>query len=91
MELSMDKKTTAIIITVAACLLCACPGIFGIFMGLIFAIASVFPGADIDILGSPDPKGAMNFGIISGIIGLVLIIIAGVVIFFAWKKKKNAM
>ena len=87
----MDKKTVSIIITVAACLLCLCPGISSIFMGLIFAIASVFPGAEIDVLGSPDPKAAMNFGVTTGIIGLVLVIVAVVVIILAWKKKKNTL
>ena len=87
----MDKKTVAIIITIAACLLCLCPGRSGISMGLIFAIVSVFPGAEIDVLGSPDPKAAMNFGVTIGIIGLVLVIIAVVVIVLAWKKKKNAI
>ena len=87
----MDKKTVAIIITVAACLLCACPGLLGVFMGVIFAIVSVFPGAEIDVLGSPDPKAALNFGVTAIIVGVVMVIIAAIVILFAWKKKKNAV
>ena len=84
----MDKKTVAIIITVVACLLCVCPGAFGVLMGILFAIVSVFPGADIDIMGSPDPKAALNFGVTSFIIGVVMVIIAAVVIFLAWRKKR---
>ena len=87
----MDKKTVAIIITVVACLLCACPGLFGVFMGMVSAIVSFIPGADIDMMGSSDPQAALNFGVISLIIGIVMVIIAAVAIFLAWRKKKNSM
>ena len=52
----MDKKTVAIIITVAVCLLCACPGLSGVAMGVIFAVVSFIPGADIDMIGIPIPR-----------------------------------
>ena len=87
----MDKKTVAIIITVAACLLCACPGLLGVFMGVMFAIVSFIPGADIDIIGRGDPRAALNFGITAFVIGIVMVIIAAIVILFVWKKKKNAV
>ena len=87
----MDKKTVAIIVTIAVCLLCACPGLSGVLMGLIFAVASVFPGAEIDVLGSPDPKAALNFGVTTIIVGVVMVIIAAVIIFLVWRKKKGAV
>lgn len=86
----MDKKTIAIIITVVACLLCVCPGISGMFGGGLFAIISFIPGADIDIFGSPDPSEALNFGLTTLGVSLVLVVIGAVAIFLAWKKKKNA-
>ena len=87
----MDKKTVAIIITVLACLLCACPGLSGIAMGAMFALMSFIPGADIDVMGSSDPKAALNFGMFTLVGGIVFVVIAAVVIFFAWRKKKNAV
>ena len=87
----MDKKTLAIILTVAACLLCACPGISGVLMGILFTIISIFPGAEIDVLGSADPQAAQNFGIASIVVGAVMVIIAVIVIFLAWRKKKNTL
>jgi len=83
----MDKKVTAIIITVVAILLCACPGLFGLFMGGLFALVSFIPGADIDVFGSTDPQSALNFGIGGLCTGFVLVLIAAVVIFMAWRRK----
>jgi hypothetical protein len=59
----MDRRTVAILITVAAVLLCACPGLFGAFMGGMFALAGLVPGADIDVFGSSDPQSALMMGI----------------------------
>jgi len=83
----MDKKVIAIIITVVAILLCACPGLFGLFMGGMFALVSFIPGADIDVFGSTDPQSALNFGIGGLCAGFVLVLIAAVVIFIAWRRK----
>ena len=87
----MDKKTVAIIITVAVCLLCACPGLSGIAMGAMFAIISSIPGANIDVMGSSDPGTALSFGVWTLIIGIVMVIIAAVILFFTWRKKKGAV
>ena len=59
----MDKKTTGIIATVAAVLLCGCPGLCGLFFGVISAIASFIPGSEIDVFGSNDPQAALYTGI----------------------------
>ena len=85
----MDRKTTAIIITVVAVLLCACPGVFGAFMGGMFALISFIPGANIDIFGSSDPQSALNFGIGGLCTGIVLMLIAGGAIFLAWRRKSE--
>jgi heme/copper-type cytochrome/quinol oxidase subunit 2 len=86
----MNNKTVAIIITVAACLLCLCPGVTGFLMGILFTVISIFPGAEIDVLGSADPKSAQSFGVTSIIVGAIFVIIAIVVIILAWRKKKYA-
>jgi uncharacterized membrane protein len=85
----MDKKVVAIIITVVAILLCACPGLFSLFMGGLFALVSFIPGADIDVFGSTDPQSALNFGIGGLCTGLVLVLVAAVVIFIAWRRKRD--
>ena len=85
----MDKRVVAIIVTVAAVLLCACPGLFGLFMGGMFAVISFVPGADIDVFGSTDPQSALNFGIGGLCGGAVLVLIAAVAIFVAWRRQRN--
>ncbi len=84
----MDKRTVAIIVTVAAILLCGCPGIFGLFMGGLFAIISFIPGAKIDMMGSSDPQSALIFGISTLCVSVVFLVIAGVAIFLAWRRSK---
>ena len=83
----MSKRATAIIITVISGLLCACPGLFALFMGGMFALVSFIPGADIDVFGSSDPQSAMTFGIGGLCTGFVFVLIAAVAIFFAWRRK----
>jgi hypothetical protein len=84
----MDKRTVAIIVTVAAVLLCGCPGLFGLFMGGLFAIISFIPGSSIDVFGSSDPRSALNFGLGSLCVGLVAVLIAVAAIFFAWRRSR---
>ncbi len=59
----MDDKTTGIVATVAATLLCGFPGLFGLCMGALFATASFVPGSDIDIMGSSNPQSALAMGL----------------------------
>jgi len=86
----MDKRTTAIVVTVAAILLCGCPGLVSLFMGGMFALTSVIPGANIDVFGSSDPRSALNVGIAGLCVGLVFVLIAAVAIFFAWRRRGTA-
>jgi hypothetical protein len=87
----MNRKTVAIIVTIAAMLLCGCPGLFGMCFGGMFAIISFIPGADIDMMGSSDPQSALTFGIVSLCIGLVTVLIAAAAIFFAWRRAKASI
>ncbi len=83
----MNQRTTAILVTVAATLLCACPGLFSMLMGGMFAAISFVPGADIDIAGSSDPQSALNFGIGGLCTGVVFVAIAAVAIYFVWRRR----
>lgn len=85
----MDKRTTPIIITAAAVLLCGCPGLFSLFMGGMFALVSLIPGADIDVFGSSDPQAALTFGIGALCAGAVFVLIAGSAIFWAWRRRSG--
>jgi len=78
----MDKRTTGIIATVATALLCGCPGLFGLCMGSISLLASVIPGAEIDVFGSSDPGAASTMGIVflcMSVIFIAIPIVVGVV------------
>lgn len=83
----MDKKTTGIIVTVAAALLCGCPGLCAAFFGAISAVASFIPGADIDIFGSNDPQAALTTGIGMLCGGIIFVAIPVVVGFLMLRKK----
>ncbi len=86
----MDKRTTGIVATVIAVLLCGCPGLVSLCMGVLFAFASQVPGADIDMFGSKDPAQALTFGIGGVCLGIVFIIIPVVVGYLTLRKKAEA-
>ncbi len=86
----MDKRAIAIIVTAAAVLLCACPGLFGLFMGGLFAFVSFVPGAEIDMFGSQDPQSALTFGLVGIGAGLLFVLIAAVAIFLVWRRASTA-
>jgi len=83
----MDKKTTGIIATVATALLCGCPGLFSLCFGLVAAVASQVPGAEIDMVGSSDPRSALGAGIGLFCLGVVFVVIPIVVGVLTLKKK----
>jgi hypothetical protein len=85
----MDKKTTAIIATVATVVLCGFPGLISLCMGIFFAAISYIPGAQIDVLGSHDPRSAFNFGIGGFCLGILLILIPVVVGFLTLRNKST--
>jgi hypothetical protein len=86
----MDKKTMAIVVTVAAMLLCGCPGLCSLLMGGLYAVISRIPGAQIDVFGSSDPQAALSLGIGGVCVGAVFVVIAAVAIFLVWRRNSKS-
>jgi len=86
----MDQRTKGIIATVAAVLLCGCPGLFMCFFGATSAFASFIPGAKIDVMGSSDPASATTMGFVFLCLSVIFIAIPIVVGFFMLRKKPEA-
>lgn len=85
----MDKKTTGLIATIATALLCGCPGLVGLCMGVMFAFVGTIPGSDIDIGGSGDPAAAIGTGVAMLCVGLIFIAIPVVVGFMTLRNPKE--
>ena len=83
----MDKKTTGLIATIATALLCGCPGLFGLCMGGTSVLASLVPGANIDVFGSSDPRAATTMGVVSLCLSVIFIAIPIVVGVVTLRKK----
>ncbi|WKZ41271.1 MAG: hypothetical protein QY328_04365 [Anaerolineales bacterium] len=86
----MDNKTKGIIATVAAVLLCGCPGLFLCFFGSTMAMAGMTPGADIDVFGSNDPAAATTMGFVFLCLSLLFIATPFGVGFAMFRKKPAA-
>ena len=86
----MDKRTSGIVATVAAVLLCGCPGLFGLCFGLVFAFVGMVPGSEINIGGRSDPGAAISTGLTLICFGLVFVIIPIVVGFLALRNRNKA-
>jgi hypothetical protein len=86
-ECFMDKKTTGLIATIATALLCGCPGLFGLCFGSTSVLASLVPGANIDVFGSNDPAAATTMGIASLCLSVIFIAIPIVVGVVTLRKK----
>jgi len=82
----MSNRTAAVIITIAAVLLCACPGLAFLCFGVTdfidhYALNSYFYGIT--------SKGLSDFwGIVGICSGIIFIVIAVLVSFFVLRKKK---
>ncbi|CAG0989498.1 hypothetical protein ANAEL_02211 [Anaerolineales bacterium] len=87
----MDAKTKGIIATIAAVVLCGCPGLFMCFFGATTLAASQTPGAEIDVFGSSDPTSAMTMGIVFLCLSIIFILIPIVVGFFMFRKKPEVV
>ena len=83
----MDKKTTGLIATGVAVVLCGCPGLFGLCFGAFFAVISRIPGSNIDVFGSNDPQSALIFGIIALSLGALFILVPILVGIFTLRRK----
>ena len=78
----MEKKTTGIIVTIVAVLLCGCPGLLALCGGL-FTVIDIFGGLGVTGYG----EGDIVTPVIGICGGLVFIIIAALVAFFMLRKK----
>ena len=87
----MDTKTKGIVATIAAVVLCGCPGLFMCFFGATTLAASQTPGADIDVFGSSDPTSALTMGIVFLCLSVIFILIPIVVGFFMLRKKPEVV
>jgi hypothetical protein len=85
--MKMDKKSTGTIATIAAVVLCGCPGLFMCCLGSTSLFASQAPGADIDVMGSSDPASAMTMGLVFLCASFIFILIPILVGFFMLRKK----
>jgi len=86
----MDTKTKGIVATIAAVVLCGCPGLFMCFFGAISTFASFVPGADINIGGSSNPASATTMGVVFLCLSVIFIAIPIAVGFFMLRKKPDA-
>jgi len=82
-----QNKTAAIIAIVVTVIFCGCPGVFFMFGGAISMLASMIPGADIDIVGSSDPRSAMVMGAIGCLVGLIFVAIPIVIAVITMRRK----
>ncbi len=83
----MEKRTVGIVATAITALCCGCPGLFSLCWGILAAIASVVPGADINIGGSSDPQTALLTGVGACCGGIIFIAIPIAVGFFMLRNK----
>lgn len=83
----MENKTPGIIATIATALLCGCPGLFLLCSGAITSVVSFIPGADIDILGSTEPRSALLTGLGALFLGGLFVAIPVVVGIVTLRKK----
>ena len=85
-----NNRNTSLIATIAAVVLCGCPGLFGLCFGLTSLFASFVPGAQIDIMGSNDPQAATTMGL--GTLCLSVIFIAiPVGVWFVTRRREAAL
>ena len=86
----MNNKNKGLIATIAAVVLCGCPGLFMCFMGAMYAFVGSVPGADIDINGSSDPASAITLGVTLLCVSIIFIAIPIAVGFFTMRKKPES-
>lgn len=86
----MNNRNTSLIATIAAAVLCGCPGLFGLCFGLTSLFASFAPGAEIDVFGSSDPQSATVMGLVSLCISVILIAIP-VIVWFVTRRREAAV
>ena len=83
----MNNKNTGLIATIAAVVLCGCPGLFSVFWGGLMSVISFMPNADINIGGSSDPTSALLTGLGACCAGILFIAVPVAVWYFTMRKK----
>jgi preprotein translocase subunit SecF len=86
----MNNKNTQLIATIAAVVLCGCPGLFGLCFGLTSVFASFTPGAEIDVFGSSDPQSATVMGLVTLCVSVIFIAIP-IITWFVTRRKEPAI
>jgi hypothetical protein len=82
-----QNQTAAIIAIVVTVIFCGCPGVFAMLFGATSMFASMIPGADIDIIGSSDPRSATVMGAIVCLAGLIFVAIPIVIAVITLRRK----
>ena len=82
----MNNRNTSLIATIAATVLCGCPGMFGLCFGLTSVFASFVPGAQIDVFGSNDPQAATTMGLVTLCLSVIFIAIP-IIVWFVTRRK----
>jgi len=86
----MNNKNTQLIATIVAVVLCGCPGLLGLCFGATSVLASFVPNAEIDVLGSNDPRAATTMGLVALCISVIFIAIP-IVTWFVTRQKAPAV
>ncbi len=87
----MKNKNTGLIATIAAGVVCGCPGLFAVFWGGLMSVISFMPNADINIGGSSDPTSALITGLSACFVGVLFMAIPVAVWYFGMRKKPKAI
>ncbi|MFU8773834.1 MAG: hypothetical protein ACNA8H_15610 [Anaerolineales bacterium] len=82
-----QNKTAAIIALVVTIFLCGFPGFIFMFAGGLSMLISFVPGAQIDIIGSSEPRNALVFGALGCILGLIFMAIPIVIAVMTLRRK----
>lgn len=83
----MNNKNTSLIATIAAVVLCGCPGLLGLCFGLTSLFASFVPGAQIDVFGSSDPQSATIMGLVTLCLSVIALAVP-VITWFVTRRKE---
>jgi hypothetical protein len=86
-----DKKRVGMIATIAAVLLCGCPGLCGLVWGAVMAQGYGLQEYGFDVTGDPEAFTAFGIGAICvGVIGILITIGAGVYWLMQVRKAKES-
>ena len=89
--MNSNQRNVQLIATLAAVVLCGCPGLFGLCFGLSSVFASFAPGAEVDVFGSTDPQAATAMGLVSFCISVIFLAIPVVTWFLTRPKATTTL